>query len=307
VAAALADSSTVGAASPAPTLAISQFTTMPQRFADDLACYGRQGVSALELCERKLAATRDEALAELALVDEHGLVVSSVQPRTHALFPDGMSPAPAALSERVQQFHASIDLIADAFPGCCTPLVSIGGAAPAQDIRAAWSSARSAYGELATHAHERGLRIAFEPLHPVLMNLDSFICTLDGALELIAAVDHPAFGLTLDVWHLFWEAQIQQRIASMDGARIFVVHVGDWPCGGPRAIADRVLPGQGVIDLPGMLAAIHQSGYRGAYTVELFSERRFADSLWRRDLDELVRAARAGFHAAWEVAHAAAR
>jgi len=38
----------------------------------------------------------------------------------------------------------------------------------------------------------------FEPLNPILMNADTFICNLDEAMRLIQKVNRPNFGLMLD-------------------------------------------------------------------------------------------------------------
>jgi sugar phosphate isomerase/epimerase len=282
-----------------PTFAVSQFTTWNQSFEEDVASYRGCGVTAIEVCERKLSRDRGEALAQLAMVRDAGMKVTSVQPRVHALYSDFMCPELHDPAERMGRFRQTIDLIAEAFPGQSIPLVTISGAAPGHDFRAAHATARRLYRDLAAYAGDHGLRVMYEPLSPILMNIDTFTCTLDDALRLIEDVNHPAFGLMLDVWHVWNELTIAKRIAAA-GPHIFGVHVCDWPKGEPRCPADRVLPGDGVIPLPQLLGAVDQGGYRGAYCLEIFSANELPDSLWRLPAVDVIDRGRRGFFNAWE-------
>ncbi len=279
---------------------VSQFTTWNQTFEQDVQLYAALGVSGIEVCERKLSTDPDRALAQLQMVREHGLTVTSVQPRCHALFVDGMCPDVTDPDERAARYRGTIDLIARAFPDEAIPLVTIAGRAPEHDHRRAHAAARRIYPQLADYAADRGLRIMFEPLNPILMNIDTFICTFDEAARLIDDVNRDTFGLMLDLWHVWRERDIAGRIEQYDGSRIFGVHVCDWPAGEPRHFSDRALPGEGVIDLPAMLGAIERCGYRGAYCLEIFSGEHLPDSLWRLDPADVIRRGRQGFESAWE-------
>ena len=120
-------------------------------------------------------------------------------------------------------------------------------------------------------------------------------------MQLIDDVSHPAFELMLDVWHVWREPLINQRLAALKGNRIFGVHVCDWPKDEPRHVGDRVLPGDGCIDLPGMFKAIEQTHYQGAYCMEIFSLDEFEDSLWKQPAADVIQRGRHGFEAAWEI------
>ena len=281
-----------------PLFSVSQFTTWHQTFEEDVALYQKLGIPGIEVCERKLSTDPGKAREQLSLVRDAGLKVTSVQPRCHALFTDGMSPLPLDPRERAARYRQTIDLISGAFPGQSIPLVTISGNAPNFNFRHAHATARSIYPDLADYAADHGLRIMYEPLSPILMNADSFICTLDAAVRLIDDVNRPSFGLMLDVWHIWSEANIAPRIANL-GNRIFGVHVCDWPQGEPRHVGDRVLPGQGVIPLPTLLGAVEKTGYKGAYCLEIFSIDDLADSLWKADPTKVLTEGRAGFEKAW--------
>lgn len=264
-----------------PLFGVSEFTTWPLSFEQDLETYARAGVDCIEVCEFKLDDER--AGAQLARVAEMGLRISSVQPKLHSLFPDQPRPQPHEPRERMAQFRRTIERFGRAAPG--TTLVSITGAAPAGDYRRAFEVAVEEYRALAEFAGEHGVRVAIEPLNPILMNVDTFVCTLPDAMEIVNTVDHPSFGVFVDVWHIWPDAAAEKHIADC-GDKIFGVHLNDWHR--PRCFGDRASIGRGCIDLPKLLRAIHRTGYDGAYTLEIFSDEALPDSLWKGDLQKLV-------------------
>jgi sugar phosphate isomerase/epimerase len=122
--------------------------------------------------------------------------------------------------------------------------------------------------------------VAFEPLHPVLMNVDGFICTLSETQKLVQVVEHSAFGVAWDAWHLWQE---EQRAAHLEALRdkVFVVHFSDWSDGGPRHVDDRASPGEGRLPLKRMLAEVEATGFSGPYCLEILSALELPASLWR--------------------------
>jgi sugar phosphate isomerase/epimerase len=283
-----------------PLFGVSEFTTWHQTFEEDVALYLKLSVDAIEVCERKLSKDGVKAREQLAYLKETGLSVCSAQPRVHALFPDSMSPDIKDPEERTEQFMHSVDLFAEFFPA--TPMVAISGNAPEYNFRRAHEIARNLYPKLASYAASKNMKIAFEPLSVVLMNNDSFISTLDEALTLTRDIAHPNFGLLLDVWHIWRESMISERIAKL--GNILAVHLCDWPKGEPRAVADRAIPGEGLIDLPSLFVAIEASGFSGAYALELFSADHFPDSLWQQNPKDVIEKSRSNFYKAWEARHA---
>ncbi|HKC75247.1 MAG TPA: sugar phosphate isomerase/epimerase, partial [Chloroflexota bacterium] len=55
------------------------------------------------------------------------------------------------------------------------------------------------------------------------------------------------------------------------------------------------------IPWPPLLRAIHESGFRGAYSLEIFSSD-VQDSLWQGDLSRVITDSRAGLEKAWQEA-----
>lgn len=271
---------------------VSQYTTWPLTFEQDLALFREAGIDYIEVCEAKLDPARADA--QLQQLKDTGLHVASVQPRLHSLFPDAPRPEPKAPRERLAHLRRTMELFGRHFPGAT--LVSISGAVPNGDYDLGYRTAARDYREAAKAAADLGVRLALEPLNPILMNVDTFICSIAQAGRIIESVDHPQFGLFLDVWHFWEDAGAPAQIARY-GDRIFGVHVNDWR--DPRAFGDRVLPGNGVIPLVDLLKAIRATGYTGAYTLELFSELRLEGSLWA-DPRRTVLEGRQAFANIWE-------
>lgn len=270
---------------------VSEFTTWPWSFEQDVATYAQLGVGAIEVCEFKL----DEARAgeQLALVAGYGLTLSSVQPATRTLFPSQSQPEPKEPHERMARFRRTIERLAKGAAG--VPFVTNTGAPPGGNVQHVLEVAAREYRALAEFAAAHGVRIALEPLNATIMNVETAVWTLAQALEIVAAVDRPNFGICLDLWNVWQNADIVEAIAA-GGDRTFIVQVSDWRT--PRSFQDRAIPGQGAIPLAPLLRAIHDSGYRGPYVVEIFSGD-VPDSLWQGDLSAVIRASEAGLRAAW--------
>ena len=220
---------------------LSQFTTGDLPFEEYLLLVQACEVKSIEIAESKLSPIEGRARDQILELTESGITVSGVVPRVHALFPDTLNPKITDLQQRLDSFHASIDFFARALPGVGLPVLTITGAAPGVNLRDSYAYALRAYRELVQHAAAVGVRLMFEPLGPVLMNTDTFICTLYRAMELIERVDHPDFGLALDSWHVWDEPLLAERIVSA-GDRIFGVQVSDYPRNEPRGY----LAGSGV-------------------------------------------------------------
>lgn len=79
-------------------------------------------------------------------------------------------------------------------------------------------------------------------------------------------------GLLLDAWHWHHAGATTDDIINAGRERIVHVHFDDAPDLPPDQIRDnqRLLPGEGVINLTGFLQALRKIGYRDALSVEVF-------------------------------------
>lgn len=110
-----------------------------------------------------------------------------------------------------------------------------------------------------------GVRIAFEFLGfgDCPINTPALAARVVDGLE--------AIGLVLDSCH--WHASGAPDLAGLPVHRIEMVHLNDAPAKPPRTIEDddRVLPGDGVIDLPRLIRMLDEAGYRGPFSLETFN------------------------------------
>jgi sugar phosphate isomerase/epimerase len=275
---------------------VSEFTTKPWSFERDVERYAAHGVDAIEVCEFKLRG--HDYAPQLESIGAAGLAVSSVQTTIHSLFADSLVPSPADPQERMLQIIRSIGRIAPCVPKG-PPFNIITGAAPDGDCERVYRYALEALPRLAEVAGGFGMRIAFEPLNPILFHTDTSLWGLDAALELIERIDHPALGLTCDTWNVFETPRLLDVIRAC-GKRIVLVQVSDWRR--PRNNADRRCLGDGTIPTADIVRTLASAGYDGPYVVEIFSAESLPDSLWNADLDEVIDRNIVAFERVWEEA-----
>lgn len=273
---------------------VSEFTTWPWSFERDVKRYAANRIEAVEITEFKL--NRNDYALQLESIPKSGLKVSSVQSTVHSLFPDSLAPQPIAWEDRLRHMKSSIDRIAPHVPAG-TPFVAITGAAPGGNTQHVYDTAVRAFRALAEHAGEHGMRLAFEPLNPVLFNTDTALWGLDDGLELVRAVDRETFGLCLDTWNV-WQTPNLHEVIRRAADRTFVVQVSDWHR--PRSGADRISIGDGTLDNVGMVRAIREAGYSGPYVLEIFSGESLPGSIWRSDLDAVLKKNRDAFARVWK-------
>ena len=270
---------------------ISEFTTMPWSFDQDVERYADLGVDAIEVVEAKLDG--DRFAEQMNAIGPAGLSISGVQPRVRTFFDSRMAPNPSGLDARVACLRDSIERLGRYAPGA--PFITNTGAHPKGDMAEAMRVVAASLKDLAPVAADYGVRLALEPLNPTSVNVESAIWTIDQALAVIEATGRDEVGLCLDYWNIWQNAEVEAAIARA-GDRIFTVQASDWRT--PRSFADRIVPGEGDIPLAGLLAATRRTGYDAPYVVEIFSVD-VADSLYDGDLDAVIRRSSDGLTAAW--------
>lgn len=270
---------------------VSEFTTWPWSFAQDVETYARLGVQAIEVCEFKLD---PPCIGEqMALPAAHGLAITSVQPSVRTFFPSRSQPDPLDPQERMHRFRQTITRLAPYTPGVAYVLST--GAPPNGNVQAVLDTAVREGRAMAEFAADHGVRVALEPLSATSMNVETAVWTVAQGMELVRAIDHESFGICLDCWNVWQNADLDQSIREC-GDKIFVVQISDWRS--PRSFQDRLIPGQGEIPLAGFLRSVRETGYSGAYSVEIFSGD-VPDSLWAGNLEAVIQDSRAGMDAAW--------
>lgn len=128
--------------------------------------------------------------------------------------------------------------------------------------------------ESARIMEKSGVRLGLEFLGPLHLRKQfkyEFIWKMPEMLE-FAKECGPNVGLTLDSWHWHWAGATTGDIIAAGRERIVEVHFNDAPNLPPEQIRDnqRLLPGEGIINLTGFLQALQKIGYTDALSVEVF-------------------------------------
>ncbi len=124
---------------------------------------------------------------------------------------------------------------------------------------------------LAGLAQEHGVRVAYEALA-----WGRHVSTYDHAWRVVAAADHPALGICLDSFHILARGSAPEGVAALPGEKIFFLQLAD----APRLAMDvlqwsrhyRCFPGQGGLDVTGLLRAAVRAGYQGPLSLEVFND-----------------------------------
>jgi sugar phosphate isomerase/epimerase len=142
---------------------------------------------------------------------------------------------------------------------------------PKEELRPTY---KQRFTECARILADSNVRLGLEflgPLHIRKAFPHEFIWRMNEMLE-FAKECGPNVGLLLDVWHWHHAGATTQDIISAGRDGIVHVHFNDAPNLPPEQIRDneRLLPGEGVINLTGFLQALEKIGYRDALSVEVF-------------------------------------
>jgi sugar phosphate isomerase/epimerase len=89
-------------------------------------------------------------------------------------------------------------------------------------------------------------------------------------------LDLPNVGVTVDVYHLWWDPELEAQIARA-GNRIVSFHVCDWRTPTRDILNDRGLMGEGCIDVPRIRGWVERAGFNGWIEVEVFSTEHWAE------------------------------
>jgi len=157
-------------------------------------------------------------------------------------------------------------------------LLAIPPRAPGLETRRAIPSTRDALELACERADARRIRIAFE----FLGFADCPINTPAIAAETVDGIG--GIDLVLDSCH--WHASGSQPLDSYPVERITLVHLNDAPDKPPREIEDedRVLPGEGVIELTTLIRDLRARGYAGPWSLETFNP-----AYWKEDPEGIAR------------------
>jgi sugar phosphate isomerase/epimerase len=133
---------------------------------------------------------------------------------------------------------------------------------------------------LADAAGAKNVRLAFEP-EPGM-----FVDTMERFAELHGRVNHPAFGLTIDVGHLvcLGELPVSDQLVKWKDV-LWNIHLDDMR----RGVHDHLMFGEGEVDFADVFTGLKAVGYAGGVYVELSRHSHDAVNTARKSLQFIRR------------------
>ncbi|HVT47161.1 MAG TPA: sugar phosphate isomerase/epimerase [Vicinamibacterales bacterium] len=120
------------------------------------------------------------------------------------------------------------------------------------------------------------------------------LCELWSSHPVLGPLSHGAYvaiqagradaSLLLDVIHLYRSGTAFESLTQVNGGALHVLHVNDYPqAPDPTKITDaqRVYPGDGLAPYGTIVRALHDNGFRGVLSIELFNR-----DYWAKSADE---------------------
>jgi sugar phosphate isomerase/epimerase len=247
-------------------------------------------------CERHairgIAPWRDQ-LAELGVrettrrIRDAGMVVTGVC-RGGFFTSKGRTGLAAAMDDN----RRAIDEAAELHARC---LVLVVGGLPdhSRDLAGARALIAEALALLLPYARAAGVALAIEPLHPMYAADRGAINTLAQANAVCDRLG-PGIGIAVDVYHVWWDPDLDGAIADTPADRLLAFHICDWLVPTRDLLEDRGMMGDGIIEIRRIRGLMEAAGYHGFHEVEIFSSKNW----WRRDPDEVLRICK-DRHAKW--------
>jgi 4-hydroxyphenylpyruvate dioxygenase len=267
---------------------ISQATTLPCSFADDVAHYADAGCDAIEVWLTKL---------------ENHLEKNSVSDTSKLLKDRGMTLAAAAyqggllLSQGEQRkahyehYRKRLDLCQQF--GIKTLLVVADFVDKVVD--ADLSRAVVSLREAAQWAAGYGVTLALE-----FRSRNTFCASLDTALALVQGCNEPNVGVNVDVFHYYTGPSKFEDFSLLTIDRLAHVQIADVSSVARELAtdADRVLPGDGDFQLVPILDVLRRLGYQGWVSLELMNP-----VLWRTNPKQVAEIAFTSLRKVMGLAH----
>ena len=164
-------------------------------------------------------------------------------------------------------------------------LVMVVGGLPdnSRDLQSAWSLVEEGLEKTLEYARAQGVKIAIEPLHPMYAADRACVNTMRHALDICDRLGD-GIGCAVDVYHVWWDVELEAQLKRAGKDRILAFHICDWLVPTRDLLTDRGMMGDGVINIPRLRGLAEANGFDGLCEVEIFS----ALDWWTRDADEVL-------------------
>lgn len=101
----------------------------------------------------------------------------------------------------------------------------------------------------------------------------------------VNAVSSPTVGVVVDVYHLWWDPDLEREIARCGRqGNLLAFHISDWKTPTGDLLYDRGIMGEGCIPLRKIRTWVEAAGFNGFNEVEIFS-----NDYWQEDQSEYLK------------------
>jgi sugar phosphate isomerase/epimerase len=263
-------------------LCIHTITTRPWPLDDAIRRYSAAGVSGISVWRQAIEGQDPRQAGKR--IREAGLTIVS-------LVRGGFYPA-REKRDRLKAIEENLCIIDEAAALGAPHVVLVCGAVPGQPLEESRRQIREGIEATVEHAADAGVGLAIEPLHPMYADSRSAINTLAQANDLAKAIDSPLVGVAVDVYHLWWDPELEQQIRRCGRmGKLLAFHISDWKTPTEDLLYDRGLMGQGCIPIRRIRGWVEEAGFSGFNEVEIFSTARWTgdQEQW---LPDIIRAYR---------------
>jgi sugar phosphate isomerase/epimerase len=240
---------------------ISEATTMPQTFADDVAACADAGCPAVEVWLTKLETHLEthSGADTVRLLEDRQVTLAA------AAYQGGL------LLSQGEQRRAHFDHFRRRLDLCAlfnVPTLLVVADFVGEPDRTGLERAVVSLAQAGQEADGRGVRLALE-----FRGRSAFCSSLDTAVALVAQCGRPNVGVNLDVFHYYTGPSKFDDLELLTRDNLAHVQLCDL-AGVPRELAtdaDRVLPGDGDFRLGPIVARLKEIGYDGWVSLELMN------------------------------------
>jgi|KBSMisStandDraft_5_1062788.scaffolds.fasta_scaffold317063_2 sugar phosphate isomerase/epimerase len=282
-----------------PMYSLCQLAFPDTTIEQDIEIALATGAAGLSIDENKIMDRRPEDVARR--LKDAGLAATACVPSLMSFLPGEYTPGPEDPGERVKIMSEGVKRLAVLEPSSILCLTGPRGDLPQGEARARAAECLHA---LAETADSVGVPLSFESFRFAEPQNYSVIFGIDDALAFLDEAGRPDVPLCYDIWHLWGSSDRLIEQTREIAPRVNVVQLNDVrePT---RSWNDRVLPGDGVADLPAILRALREGGFDGWYDLEVFSDdgrwgNDYPDSVWKLPWEEQARRGHDGLLRAWE-------
>lgn len=246
-------------------LCMHTMTNRPWTLREALTHYSSAGIGGITVWRQAL---------ESAPLAESTSLLNDFPINVISLSRGGFFPAPNAEGRRIA-LDDNLRAIDEAQAIGAPLIVLVCGAVPGIPLDEARGQIRDGIEAILPRAAEAGVRLTIEPMHPMFADTRSAINTLRCANDMVEAIANPWLGVSVDVYHLWWDPALEDEIHRA-GSSIFSFHVSDWRTPTRDMLNDRALMGEGCIPIQRIRSWVEAAGFSGAIEVEIFSNEYWA-------------------------------